>query len=156
MRGICRSVVMSTVSSLFVLVCGLPAESSLVEVPLFGPHEFTRESGPPQTSKHGFYVRTPGEHYLLKVRNGSPEQTHLVSSALITVNDITVFEQSDFDFMPAPWSSGPQAGVDEVGIGPLAGPVVAGAVVLDPPRPIDALPDSKTLTAKTPESAITL
>ncbi len=58
------------------------------------------------------------------------------------------FEQSHFDFMPAPWSSGPQAGVDEVGIGPLAGPVVAGAVVLDPQRPIDALADSKTLTAK--------
>lgn len=39
------------------------------------------------------------------------------------------------------------AGVDEVGRGPLAGPVVAGAVVLDPARPIEGLRDSKELTA---------
>ena len=40
------------------------------------------------------------------------------------------------------------AGVDEVGRGPLAGPVVAAAVVLDPNRPIANLADSKVLTAK--------
>jgi ribonuclease HII len=39
------------------------------------------------------------------------------------------------------------AGVDEAGRGPLAGPVVAAAVVLDPGRPIDGLRDSKQLTA---------
>ncbi|MBN1239322.1 MAG: ribonuclease HII [Gammaproteobacteria bacterium] len=39
------------------------------------------------------------------------------------------------------------AGVDEAGRGPLAGPVVAAAVVLDPRRPIDGLKDSKRLTA---------
>ena len=38
------------------------------------------------------------------------------------------------------------AGVDEVGRGPLAGPVVAGAVVLDPLRGIEGLKDSKELT----------
>ena len=38
------------------------------------------------------------------------------------------------------------AGVDEVGRGPLAGPVVAAAVVLDPRRPIEGLRDSKELT----------
>ena len=37
------------------------------------------------------------------------------------------------------------AGVDEVGRGPLAGPVVAAAVVLDPQRPVDGLADSKAL-----------
>lgn len=37
------------------------------------------------------------------------------------------------------------AGVDEVGRGPLAGPVVAGAVVLDPARRIEGLKDSKEL-----------
>ena len=37
------------------------------------------------------------------------------------------------------------AGVDEVGRGPLAGPVVAGAVVLDPGRQIKGLKDSKEL-----------
>lgn len=37
-------------------------------------------------------------------------------------------------------------GVDEAGRGPLAGPVVAAAVLLDPARPIQGLADSKTLT----------
>lgn len=37
------------------------------------------------------------------------------------------------------------AGVDEAGRGPLAGPVVAAAVILDPERPIPGLADSKTL-----------
>ena len=40
------------------------------------------------------------------------------------------------------------AGVDEVGRGPLAGPVVAAAVILDPEYHIDGLTDSKKLTAK--------
>ena len=39
------------------------------------------------------------------------------------------------------------AGVDEAGRGPLAGPVVAAAVILDPLRPIAGLRDSKELTA---------
>ena len=39
------------------------------------------------------------------------------------------------------------AGVDEAGRGPLAGPVVAAAVVLDPRRPVEGLRDSKQLTA---------
>lgn len=39
------------------------------------------------------------------------------------------------------------AGVDEAGRGPLAGPVMAAAVILDPARPIDGLGDSKTIPA---------
>lgn len=39
------------------------------------------------------------------------------------------------------------AGVDEAGRGPLAGPVVAAAVILDPARSIDGLADSKALKA---------
>ena len=38
------------------------------------------------------------------------------------------------------------AGVDEVGRGPLAGPVIAAAVILDPARPIAGLADSKKLS----------
>ncbi len=38
------------------------------------------------------------------------------------------------------------AGVDEVGRGPLAGPVIAAAVILDPTHPIVGLADSKTLS----------
>ncbi len=40
------------------------------------------------------------------------------------------------------------AGVDEVGRGPLAGPVVAAAVILDPATPIPGLADSKVLSAR--------
>ncbi|WP_424191466.1 ribonuclease HII [Ampullimonas aquatilis] len=39
-------------------------------------------------------------------------------------------------------------GVDEAGRGPLAGPVVAAAVILDPNQPIDGLRDSKKLSEK--------
>lgn len=39
-------------------------------------------------------------------------------------------------------------GVDEAGRGPLAGPVYAAAVILDPDRPIDGLRDSKKLSAE--------
>jgi len=40
------------------------------------------------------------------------------------------------------------AGVDEAGRGPLAGPVYAAAVILDPARPIAGLDDSKKLSAE--------
>jgi len=40
------------------------------------------------------------------------------------------------------------AGVDEVGRGPLAGPVIAAAVILDPDNPIIGLRDSKKLSEK--------
>jgi ribonuclease HII len=39
-------------------------------------------------------------------------------------------------------------GVDEAGRGPLAGPVVAAAVIVDPARPIAGLNDSKQLSAR--------
>ena len=44
------------------------------------------------------------------------------------------------------------AGVDEAGRGPLAGPVCAAAVILDPERPIEGLNDSKKLSAKKREA----
>jgi ribonuclease HII len=43
------------------------------------------------------------------------------------------------------------AGVDEAGRGPLAGPVFAAAVILDPARPIPGLRDSKQLSARARE-----
>ncbi len=43
-------------------------------------------------------------------------------------------------------------GVDEVGRGPIAGPVVAAAVMLDPTRPVSGLADSKQLTARRREA----
>lgn len=50
--------------------------------------------------------------------------------------------------VPLAWDApGLLAGVDEAGRGPLAGPVVAAAVILDDQRPIRGLADSKALTA---------
>jgi ribonuclease HII len=48
------------------------------------------------------------------------------------------------------------AGVDEAGRGPLAGPVLVAAVILDPARPIAGLADSKTLSAKRREALFEL
>lgn len=47
---------------------------------------------------------------------------------------------------------GPVCGVDEAGRGPWAGPVSAGAVILDPARVPKGLNDSKKLTAKAREA----
>jgi len=47
---------------------------------------------------------------------------------------------------PADIHSGSVAGVDEAGRGPLAGPVIAAAVILDPENPVTGLKDSKQLT----------
>lgn len=47
------------------------------------------------------------------------------------------------------------AGCDEVGRGPLAGDVVAAAVILDPENPIAGLDDSKKLTEKKREQLFT-
>ena len=60
----------------------------------------------------------------------------------------------DFSFELAAHARGLMrvAGVDEVGRGPLAGPVVAAAVVLDPHNIPDGLDDSKKLTAKRREA----
>ncbi|MCK5432739.1 MAG: ribonuclease HII [Gammaproteobacteria bacterium] len=49
-----------------------------------------------------------------------------------------------FDFI----NGGMMAGVDEVGRGPLAGPVIAAAVILDPEQPIQGLMDSKKISDK--------
>ncbi len=48
------------------------------------------------------------------------------------------------------------AGVDEAGRGPLAGPVVAAAVILDPRRPIEGLDDSKKLNERQREALFPL
>lgn len=52
-------------------------------------------------------------------------------------------EQFSLDLRPV----GLTAGVDEAGRGPLAGPVVAAAVMLDAAKPIQGLADSKALSA---------
>ena len=52
-------------------------------------------------------------------------------------------------FVQSPTDGGRRvAGIDEAGRGPLAGPVLAAAVILDSARPIPGLMDSKRLSAK--------
>lgn len=71
---------------------------------------------------------------------------------------MTLFDHAGIDLTAGPdWRAeerlmatlgGPVCGVDEVGRGPLAGPVVAAAVILDPARVPVGLNDSKKLTEK--------
>ena len=60
-----------------------------------------------------------------------------------------IVHRPDFSFEMKAKARGlwPVAGLDEAGRGPLAGPVVAAAVILDPQRIPDGLDDSKRLTA---------
>jgi ribonuclease HII len=53
---------------------------------------------------------------------------------------------------PPDISGGNIAGVDEAGRGPLAGPVIAAAVILDPDNPVPGLKDSKQLSASRREA----
>ncbi|PPE68922.1 ribonuclease HII [Caldimonas thermodepolymerans] len=61
-------------------------------------------------------------------------------------------KSSRHEQLPLSWDGpGLVAGVDEAGRGPLAGPVVAAAVILDDENPIEGLADSKRLTERTRE-----
>jgi ribonuclease HII len=61
------------------------------------------------------------------------------------------FTRPDFEREAALWARGVRrvAGVDEAGRGPLAGPVVAAAVILDPARTPEGIDDSKRLPVAT-------
>lgn len=59
----------------------------------------------------------------------------------------SLFLSEGFDHLPLL-----TAGVDEAGRGPLAGPVCAATVILDPDKPIEGLNDSKKLSAKKREA----
>jgi ribonuclease HII len=63
---------------------------------------------------------------------------------------IDLMSGPDFSFELAAMATGARvvAGVDEVGRGPLAGPVTAAAVILDPDAIPEGLNDSKALSAK--------
>jgi ribonuclease HII len=64
----------------------------------------------------------------------------------------------DFAFERELWGRGVTAvaGVDEVGVGAFAGPVIAAAVILAPHTMIDGLADSKLLSSKRREKLFAL
>jgi ribonuclease HII len=65
-----------------------------------------------------------------------------------------IIERPDFSFETRAIAEGqwPFAGLDEAGRGPLAGPVMAAAVILDPQRIPEGLDDSKRLAAEQREA----
>ncbi len=74
---------------------------------------------------------------------------------------MTVIIKENFDWLSKErelWNRGFRyiAGVDEAGRGPLAGPVVAAAVILDRSKDLSGIIDSKKLTASQRESAFAL
>lgn len=74
-------------------------------------------------------------------------------SLLLPFDGLDMPVRPDFRLERLYWEDGHRhiAGVDEAGRGPLAGPVVAAAVILDPDHVPDGLNDSKKLTAKVRE-----
>lgn len=71
-------------------------------------------------------------------------------SLLLPLDGIDLPPVPDFRIETGYWNDGHRhvAGADEAGRGPLAGPVVAAAVILDPEDVPDGLNDSKKLTAR--------
>jgi ribonuclease HII len=81
---------------------------------------------------------TPQSKPLKKAKNATSVQKSVKSSTkgILKAKQVALL-----------WDApGLMAGVDEAGRGPLAGPVVAAAVILDDLNPIKGLADSKTLT----------
>jgi ribonuclease HII len=70
--------------------------------------------------------------------------------SLLLFDEISTALAPDFQIETGYWERGYHhiAGVDESGRGPLAGPVVAAAVILDPATDLNGLNDSKKMTAR--------
>jgi ribonuclease HII len=71
---------------------------------------------------------------------------------LFDSRQLPIHDTPDFTIETRYLEAGLVCGVDEAGRGPLAGPVVTAAVVLDPMRVPDGLNDSKKLTEKAREA----
>ncbi|MDF1551505.1 MAG: MopE-related protein [Deferrisomatales bacterium] len=117
MKGIGRSSVVAG-SIVFVLRLWVtpPAHASLVEVPVFGPEPFVRDTGAPQSAVRDFTVPIAAQSYVLQVQNGSVDQADLIASAVIKVNGTTIFKQNDFNqhtyYLESPVSLGIQNQLD--------------------------------------------
>ena len=76
----------------------------------------------------------------------SPETQLKIEGVSLDGLTLREFDKTVFDRF------GTVCGIDEAGRGPLAGPVVAAAVILDPENPVEGLNDSKKLTEKKREA----
>ncbi len=82
-------------------------------------------------------------------RNSSKIKVTIVKPTVTRALRKGVVVQASMQQVALQWGAhGLIAGVDEAGRGPLAGPVVAAAVILDELHPIKGLADSKKLTAR--------
>lgn len=66
----------------------------------------------------------------------------------LQTTDAAAMSQGTLDLVQHVQADAWVCGVDEAGRGPLAGPVVAAAVILDPARPVEGLRDSKALNSR--------
>lgn len=76
----------------------------------------------------------------------SPETQLRIDGVSFEGLSLREFDKAVFD------KFGAVCGIDEAGRGPIAGPVCAAAVILDPENPIEGLNDSKKLTPKKREA----
>jgi ribonuclease HII len=96
---------------------------------------------PKDSSQVAGYKPAPGKHLMepLAIRLG--ERTTLAKSLVMDGDPKDAGQVIGYDILYV-------CGVDEAGRGPLAGPVCAAAVILDPANPIQGLADSKKLSER--------
>lgn len=92
-----RGLLTAVLTALLLVAFAAAAHAALEEVTVFGPARFERVADGPQAEVLDFSVPRNAQHYLMKVQNGSVEQADLVSSAVISLNGVTVFKQNDFN-----------------------------------------------------------
>src|SRR5271157_6387722 len=83
---------------LFLLLAGsLPGYCGAQMLPIFGPKQYTRATGKPQTLTDTFLNCEKAAQYQMVVTNGNPNGTNRVSSATILLNGTEVVGPSDLN-----------------------------------------------------------
>ncbi len=63
---------------------------------VFRPPSFVRQAGPPRTEVVAFEIASPSGTYMLHVQSGDDQGAHVVTSAVIRLNGVTVATPNDF------------------------------------------------------------
>ncbi len=67
-------------------------------ITVYGPRQFTRQTGPPTTVTEQFSLpANAAAPFTILVENGAPDGSNRVSSATITLNGATLYSQNDFN-----------------------------------------------------------